>query len=121
MTFAEFDADFVMREIEDPEIVCEIVGLLKADIPRHLSEYQAARAAGDVAAAQRAAHTIKGASANVAAREVCDLARTIEMSLKAGQTDVSTLEPPFVAACGRLTHELGLWEAALKASVPGAP
>lgn len=120
MTFAEFDADFVMREFEDPEVVCEIVGLLRIDIPRHLGEYQAARAAGDLAVAQRAAHTIKGASANVAAREVCDLARTIEMALRAGRSDVAVLEPPFAAACERLVRELGMWEAELKTSVDGA-
>ncbi len=116
MTYTEFDADDVMQEFEDPEVVCEIIGLLRADIPRYLAEYLTARVAGDLAAAQRAAHTIKGAAANVSAREVSDVAKAIEMALRAGQTDVSALEPRLEAACGRLTHELAAWEAALRAS-----
>lgn len=120
MTYAEFDADDVMQEFEDPEVVCEIIGLLKTDIPRYLAEYQQARAAGDLAVAQRAAHTIKGAASNVSAREVCEVAKSIEMALRAGQVDVSALEPRLVAACGRLTSELSAWETELKASAEGA-
>lgn len=120
MTYTEFDADDVMQEFEDPEVVCEIVGLLRTDIPRYLAEYQAARAAGDLPVAQRAAHTIKGAASNVSAREVCEVAKAIEMALRAGQTDVSALEPRLAAACGRLTDELATWETELTAAAEGA-
>ncbi len=120
MTYESFDADAVMLEFQDPEVVCEIIGLLRADIPRYLNEYQAARAAGQPGVAQRAAHTIKGAASNVCAREVCDVAKAIETSLRGGGDDAPALEPRLHAACERLTRDLAAWEAALKAATPDA-
>ncbi len=120
MTYTTFDAEDVMQQFEDPDVVCQILGLLKADIPRYLAECQDALAAGDHTTAQRAAHTIKGAASNVSAHQACDLAKAIEMALRAGQTDVSPLVPQLASACGQLLDDLTAWEATLRGQSHGA-
>jgi HPt (histidine-containing phosphotransfer) domain-containing protein len=109
-----------MQEFGEADVVCEIVGLLLADIPRYLAEFHTALASGDLPTARRAAHTMKGAASNVSAREVCAVAKRIETALREGQTDVSSDVPALDAACERLARELTAWVVTLQASSSGA-
>jgi HPt (histidine-containing phosphotransfer) domain-containing protein len=109
MTYVEFDADEVMQEFGDAAVVAELAGIVKTDLSGYARSLGAAHAAGNLDEVRRLAHAIKGAAGNVAAREVCALAATIDNGLRAGQTDVAAQTPQLVAACGRLEREIGVW------------
>ena len=109
MAYVEFDADEVMQEFGDAAVVAELAGIVRADLGGYVSSLAAAHAAGNLDEVRRLAHAIKGAAGNLAARDVCTLAGTIDNGLRAGQTDVAAHTPQLVAACGRLERELGEW------------
>jgi HPt (histidine-containing phosphotransfer) domain-containing protein len=113
MSYTEFDADEVMREFGDASVASELAAIVRTDLGTYATTLGAAGAAGQLDEVRRLAHAIKGAAGNVAAREVCTLASTIENGLRAGQVDAATLVPQLVAACGRLGSELGEWLDAL--------
>jgi CheY-like chemotaxis protein/HPt (histidine-containing phosphotransfer) domain-containing protein len=78
----------------------ELMALLLEDVPHRLDNLHAAVDTGDVAAARREAHTIKGAAANVGAAAIRHLAARIELvakesDLKATRTLLSELDEQF--------------------------
>ena len=73
-----------LGEPGDDSFLREIIGIYLADTPQRLAELRAAHAAGDQAVFVRAAHTIKGSSANVGAAQVRALAEQLEHAAKAG-------------------------------------
>ncbi len=59
---------------------------------RSVDEIRAALAAGDVPTAERVAHTLKGASANLGAAELSAEAARVEVAIKTRQADNASLE-----------------------------
>ena len=71
----------------DADFVDEMVDAFLADTPRELEGLRAAVAAGDVAAAVRPAHTIKGMALTLGATRVTELAASIEKRAREGSLD----------------------------------
>src|SRR5580693_3804291 len=70
----------------------EIVGIYIEDTPKRIEDMKTSLAAGDVPAFTRAAHTIKGSSANVGAQVLKGMAERLEIaSRKEGLGGVSGL------------------------------
>jgi HPt (histidine-containing phosphotransfer) domain-containing protein len=117
MDYKEFDAAEVMTEFGDASVVAELAEIVRTDLATYAAGLDAAYAAGDLAEVRRLAHAVKGAAGNVAARDVCRLASTIDNILRTGDTSVASQTPELVAACGRLEREIGAWLEALKQTV----
>jgi HPt (histidine-containing phosphotransfer) domain-containing protein len=78
------------------EFLREIVGIYIEDTPKRIADLKAALAAGDVATFTRAAHTIKGSSANVGAQVLKGISERLEsMSRKEGLANAA----PMIADC----------------------
>ncbi len=88
-----------LRELnpgDNGEFLREIVGIYIEDTPKRIADLRAGLAAGDVAAFTRAAHTIKGSSANVGAQVLKGIAERLEfISRKEGLGQVG----PLIADC----------------------
>ena len=69
----------------DRELFRELVSLLVADYPEHLSKICQAVKQGDGEALERAAHTLKGAIGNFAVREPFSTAFELETMDREGQ------------------------------------
>jgi histidine phosphotransfer protein HptB len=81
---------------DNGEFLKEIIGIYIEDTPNRLAELRTSLAAGDVASFTRAAHTIKGSSANVGALALKGVAERLEtISRKDGLGAVA----PLVADC----------------------
>jgi HPt (histidine-containing phosphotransfer) domain-containing protein len=78
----------------DDTFLKEIIGIYLNDTPLRLADLRTAMAKGDAALYTRAAHTIKGSSSNVGAREVRALADSLEKRSK-NETHAA-LEPALV-------------------------
>jgi HPt (histidine-containing phosphotransfer) domain-containing protein len=79
-------AGSLCRMGNDQELFQEMVGLLRADAPPLLSAIRAAQSDGDAPRLQRAAHTLKGLSANFGAQRAVTAAETVEKLAKAHQS-----------------------------------
>jgi len=88
-----------LRELnpgDDGEFLREIIGIYIDDTPNRIAELKKAMATGDVPLFTRAAHTIKGSSANVGAIALKGVAERMEMlSRREGLGGM----PPLVADC----------------------
>ena len=71
----------------DPELLQEILDFFLEMAPQQLDDLQAAVEAGDVAAVDLQAHSMKGGAANVGAVRVSAAARDLEMLAKGGGLD----------------------------------
>jgi HPt (histidine-containing phosphotransfer) domain-containing protein len=71
----------------DPELLEELVGFFLEMVPQQIEDLAAVVAAGDVAAVDLQAHSIKGGAANVGAIRVSAAARELELLAKAGGLD----------------------------------
>lgn len=60
-------ADFLARIDGDHDLLREVIEIFLEDTPRLLSDFYTAVAQDDLVAAERAAHTLKGAAANISA------------------------------------------------------
>ena len=60
-------ADFLARIDGDVELLKEVIEIFLEDTPRLLSDLYTAIERNDLVAAERAAHTLKGAAANISA------------------------------------------------------
>ncbi len=78
------------------EFLREIVGIYIEDTPKRLEELRAGLASGDIASFARAAHTIKGSSANVGAMALRGVSERLEMMARS--TGLSGVEP-LIADC----------------------
>lgn len=83
------------RELEQ-DVLGEVVSAYRKIGPELLEKLVAAAAAQDVEGVRHAAHTLKGSSAQMGARRVCDLARELEGEARAGR---SAGFAALVAAC----------------------
>jgi HPt (histidine-containing phosphotransfer) domain-containing protein len=75
------------RAGDDPEFYRELLELFLDDVPSRLSALRDALESGDCASAASAAHSIKGAAANLSARGVREQAHAVEKSSRAGELD----------------------------------
>ena len=78
------------------EFLREIVGIYIEDTPKRIAELKAALASGDVATFTRAAHTIKGSSANVGAQVLRAVAERLE---RTARTEGLGAVAPLIAEC----------------------
>ncbi len=90
-----FDRDgFINRLMGDEELANEIIGEFLEDIPNKLIVLQEALDKVDASSLQRDAHTLKGASANVGALALQEIAHQIEIAGESGDMDkASSLIP----------------------------
>jgi CheY-like chemotaxis protein/HPt (histidine-containing phosphotransfer) domain-containing protein len=97
---------------ETRAVLAEFVGMFTAQVPERIAEMRAAFKQGDLARIASVAHSLKGASGNLGARLVAEVAKRMEHAGKAGngnamQTDLDELDVRYAEA-----------EAALKALLP---
>jgi len=92
----------------DPELYQEIFDFFMEIVPQQLDDLQAVQEAGDVAAVDLQAHSMKGGAANVGAVRVTAVARDLEMLAKSGSLD----------GAADLVAQLRVEFAALQAVVP---
>jgi HPt (histidine-containing phosphotransfer) domain-containing protein len=71
----------------DEELAQTIVEAFLDDLPRQIESLRAAVAAGDVPGAERRAHTIKGASANMGGERLRAVAFEMEKAARGGDVD----------------------------------
>jgi histidine phosphotransfer protein HptB len=64
---------------DNGEFLREIVGIYIEDTPKRLADLRSSLASGDVSSFTRAAHTIKGSSANVGAQVLKGIAERLEI------------------------------------------
>jgi histidine phosphotransfer protein HptB len=89
------------------EFLREIVAIYIEDTPKRLADLRACLASGDVTTFTRAAHTIKGSSANVGAQVLKAIAERLEaISRKDGLGAVGSLIDDCDAEFGRVAAEL---------------
>jgi CheY-like chemotaxis protein len=77
-------ADFAERFGGDRELMACVIDIYLAEWPQSLSELEAALDAGDLAAAHRLAHALKGACGNVSGLALAALAARVESAAAAG-------------------------------------
>jgi len=101
MAFPVFDKEAMMKRLMDDEDLAQIVmeGFLD-DMPKQIDALKGYLGTADVAGVERQAHTIKGASANVGAEALCEVAFGMEKAgkagdLKAAKISISELEVQF--------------------------
>ncbi|MBN2875278.1 MAG: response regulator, partial [Spirochaetales bacterium] len=82
-------AGFLDRLMGDEELMRDICAAFIEDSPSQLANLEAALESGDVATAERAAHSIKGAAANVGGERVRALAYQIEKDAHIGALDAA--------------------------------
>ena len=89
------------------EFLKEILGIYIEDTPKRIAELRASLAAGDLASFTRAAHTIKGSSANVGASALRGVAERLELvSKRDGLAGVAPIVADCEAAFARAKAEL---------------
>jgi HPt (histidine-containing phosphotransfer) domain-containing protein len=100
-----------LRELggdEDPGLLLELVELYLSDAPQRMAEIEQALASGDWKLLERAAHTLKSASANIGALGLSSICKELEAKAR-------TRDPQ---ACGSLFQSsarcLALVQGALK-------
>ncbi len=71
----------------DPELLKELLDFFMELAPGQLDDLQAVVEAGDVAAVDLQAHSMKGGAANVGAVRVREVARELEMLAKSGSLE----------------------------------
>lgn len=76
---------------DQDEFLREIVTIYLEDTPQRLAELDQSLATGDVAKFTRAAHSVKGSSANLGAMVVRSVAEQLEQQSKQGLDHVSDL------------------------------
>ena len=96
----------------DGSLLVDIVDTYLATVPDHISQLQAAVAAGDAGAVRQSAHRLKGESSAVGAIEVVALCRSLEEQSIAGRLDgapalASSIVSAFERAAGELRVNVG--------------
>jgi PAS domain S-box-containing protein len=82
-------AGMLARLMDDEDLARIVVEGFRGDIPLQISALKGYLENGDASAAERQAHTIKGASANVGGEALCAVALEMERAAKAGDLDVA--------------------------------
>jgi HPt (histidine-containing phosphotransfer) domain-containing protein len=95
----------------DDGLVKEVLAVFRSDTADRIGKLRGALERDDRGQAQRQAHTIKGAAAQVGAFEVSALAREIEQQAAGGEAAalaglVARLESAFAGVCQEITASL---------------
>lgn len=70
---------FAAAQMEgEPDLIVELIDLYLEDAPRRIADLQAAIAGADQLALKRTAHSLRGSSANLGARQVAALCAELE-------------------------------------------
>lgn len=80
-----------LRELggeDDPGLLVELIDLYLADAPQRMCEIENALATCDWKLLERAAHTLKSASANIGALSLSALCRELEFKARSGDAQV---------------------------------
>jgi signal transduction histidine kinase/CheY-like chemotaxis protein/HPt (histidine-containing phosphotransfer) domain-containing protein len=106
-------AGMIARLMDDEELTRVIAEGFLEDIPRQMEALRGCLVAGDAAATERQAHTIKGAAANVGGELLRQVAAEMEKAGQAGKLDLVTacmadLEEQFARLKRAMTEELEL-------------
>jgi len=73
-----------------PDLLAELVGILKDTTPAILDALESAVESGDERVTQRLAHRLKGGSGNVGARRMARLCSDFEQAVKEGSADAAS-------------------------------
>ncbi|MDH3590250.1 MAG: Hpt domain-containing protein [Planctomycetota bacterium] len=108
-----FDVEQALRAVDhDRELLCELCELYNEDAGEMLDAVLAAIRTADLDAIARAAHTLKGASATIGAREVTELSKILEEGARTGTLeDAPGVGARLEAATNRLVAALRDWSA----------
>ena len=82
-----------LRELggeQDPGLLLELIDLYLTDAPQRMAEIEQSLAAGDWKLLERAAHTLKSASANIGALNLSALCQQLELKARASDAQVCT-------------------------------
>ena len=82
--------DFLDRIDGDVDLLKEVVEIFLQDTPGLLADLYTAIKHGDAESVERAAHTLKGATANISAKRLYSLAQQVQQSVK--NKDAASLE-----------------------------
>ncbi len=93
----------------------DIVGIFLEDTPARIAELKQAFATGDAAKFTRAAHSIKGSSSNLGAKQLRAIAEKLENQSRGGAL------PDLSGLIGELDRAYAATKNALDAIVPPAP
>ena len=74
--------DFLHRIDGDVDLLKEVIEIFLEDTPALLEELYTAIKQGDAKAVERAAHTLKGATANISAKRLHSLTQQVQRSAK---------------------------------------
>ena len=88
------------RVSHDLQLIEILTDAYREDAPQHVADYRSAVAAGDLVAAKRIAHTIKGTAGNLAGMRLSTVAKELEQAAATGQLEVAQ------AGVGKLEHEI---------------
>jgi HPt (histidine-containing phosphotransfer) domain-containing protein len=100
-----------LRELggaEDPGLLVELIDLYLGDAPQRMAEIEQSLANGDWKLLERAAHTLKSASANIGALGLSELCKQLEC--QARKRDPHDCE----SLCKRSAEDLARVESALR-------
>lgn len=75
----------------EPDVLNEVLSLFLNEVPRKIDALRTAVTAGDRAAMQRTAHSLKGSSGNIGAHAMYDACRQLDDQAKSG--DLARLKP----------------------------
>ncbi|MFO0896589.1 MAG: ammonium transporter [Pirellulales bacterium] len=106
------EADLLARCLDDARLVDRLLAKFATQAPAEFQQLSAALAAGDIGAAARAAHALKGMSANMSAARVWEQAARTERAardndLVAMQEAVAQLDAELVACVAYIEVRLG--------------
>ncbi len=99
-----------LREFQaegEPDLIQELVGLFKRETPPQIEAIRAAITAGDAERLRKAAHSLKGSSANLGVRLVSALGAELEKKGRSGAVAgadalLAQLEREYARACRAL-------------------
>jgi signal transduction histidine kinase/CheY-like chemotaxis protein/HPt (histidine-containing phosphotransfer) domain-containing protein len=94
-----------------PDLLLRVVDLYLASAPKLIKQMHAALVQSDAPAIMRAAHTLKSSSANLGARHLADLCKTLEACSRKGNIDpaaamLAQLQAEYVRTADALTAEV---------------
>jgi two-component system, sensor histidine kinase and response regulator len=109
-----FDADAALQRLEgDAELFLMLRAIFQEDSVVLFEKLSAALASGDLASVERAAHSLKGLSANFEATEAAEVALQIEAAARARQpAGLAPMVADLSHQLERLRLALAQWEAA---------
>ena len=88
MATPTFDKQVLLARIDnDLELLHELLTLFIEDAPQQLARIRTASESGDTTTLHRAAHSLKGACANIGAMALRSIAAELEIAAKSGQQE----------------------------------